>query len=122
MQQILPTPRTPRELIELFAVYDRQIGINSVLNAADFSVLDRATVLTTALGAVKQQRLEQEVREGYNPRGHLRTLLQSVEFRERARPLIFEAFPEKRRAIFIHIPKCAGTDMTDLLRRRYPAL
>jgi hypothetical protein len=122
MQQILPAPRTPRELIELFAVYEGQNGISSVLRAADFSTLDRAGVLGAALGKVGQRRLEQEAPEGYNPRGHMRTLLHSVEFRERARRLILEAFPEKRRAIFIHIPKCAGTDLTDTLSRRYPTL
>ena len=122
MQQILPAPRTPRELIELFAVYESQIGINSVLHAADFSTLDRAAVLTAALGKVSQRRLEQEAPAAYNPRGHMRTLLHSVEFRERARRLILGAFPEKRRAIFIHIPKCAGTDLTDTIARRYPTL
>jgi len=121
MQQLLPAPRTPRELIELFATYEGQNGISSVLNAADFSALDRATVLKMALGVVGQRRLEQAAPEGYNPRGHLRTLLHSAEFRERARPLILEAFPERRRAIFVHIPKCSGTDITDTLRRRYPA-
>jgi hypothetical protein len=122
MQQLLPAPRTPRELFELFAVYDGQNGIGSVLNAVDFTALDRSGVLTAVLGRVPQRRLEQEVPEGYKPRGHVRTLLHSREFRDRARPLILEAFPEKRRAIFIHIPKCAGTDLTDTLRRRYPAL
>jgi hypothetical protein len=122
MQQILPAPRTPRELIELFAVYQGQNGISSVLNAVDFGSLDRTGVLKAVLGDVPQRRLEQEVPEGYNPRGHVRTLLHSREFRDRARKLILEAFPEKRRAILIHIPKCAGTDLTDTLRRRYPAL
>ena len=56
MQQLLPAPRTPRELIELFATYEGQNGISSVLNAADFSVLDRATVLKMALGVVGQRR------------------------------------------------------------------
>jgi len=122
MQQLLPAPRTPRELIELFGAYEHRKGIGSVMNAADFSVLDRATVLTMALGTVGKRRLEQEVPEGYNPQRHLRTLLHSVEFCERARTLILEAFPEKRRAIFIHIPKCAGTDLTARLCRRYPTL
>ena len=52
----------------------------------------------------------------------MRNLLYSSEFRERARTLIAEAFPEKKRAIFVHIPKCAGTDLTDTIRRRYPTL
>lgn len=33
-----------------------------------------------------------------------------------------EAYPEKRRLIFVHIPKCAGSDLTTVLRRRYPTL
>ncbi len=122
MQQDVPAPRTPRELFELFAIYDQRRGINSMLDAIDFAEVDRACVLTAVLGAVARRRLEQPMPADYSARVHFRNLLQSLEFRERARPLIAASFAEKRRAIFIHIPKCAGTDMTETLRARYPVL
>jgi hypothetical protein len=122
MRQILPVPRTTRELIELFAVYERERGIASVVSAADFTVLDRPTVLRLVFGTLSARRLAKPAPDDYRPRAHLRSLLQGAEFRERARPLILEAFPEKRRTIFVHVPKCAGSDMTRLLSWRYPLL
>ena len=35
---------------------------------------------------------------------------------------ILHAYPEKRRLIFVHIPKCAGTDMEANLGARYPSI
>jgi 2-polyprenyl-6-hydroxyphenyl methylase/3-demethylubiquinone-9 3-methyltransferase len=35
---------------------------------------------------------------------------------------ILQAHPEKRRLIFVHIPKCAGTDLTTNLGKRYPTI
>ena len=32
-----------------------------------------------------------------------------------------QAYPEKRRLIFIHVPKCAGTDLSINLRAKFPA-
>ena len=48
--------------------------------------------------------------------------LQSEEFQVRLREIVLGAFPEKRRRFFIHIPKCAGTDLETTLTRRYPSL
>ena len=36
--------------------------------------------------------------------------------------MILNAHPEKRRLIFVHIPKCAGTDLTANLGTRYPTV
>jgi hypothetical protein len=36
--------------------------------------------------------------------------------------MILNAHPEKRRLIFVHIPKCAGTDLTANLGTRYPVI
>jgi hypothetical protein len=36
--------------------------------------------------------------------------------------MILDAHPEKRRLIFVHIPKCAGTDLTTNLGARYPVI
>jgi hypothetical protein len=36
--------------------------------------------------------------------------------------LLLAAFPEKRRLLFVHIPKCAGTDLRENLKSRYPVL
>jgi hypothetical protein len=52
----------------------------------------------------------------------MRRALISPEFQRRIIPLILHAYPEKTRLIFIHVPKCAGTDFQAGLSTRYPAL
>ena len=37
-------------------------------------------------------------------------------------PRLAEAYADKRRLIFVHIPKCAGADMSNKLKARYPWL
>ncbi len=35
-------------------------------------------------------------------------------------PRLLCAYEDKRRLIFIHIPKCAGTDLSNKLKTRFP--
>jgi hypothetical protein len=58
----------------------------------------------------------------YYPRDHLHELLLSEAFQTGLIPLFLRAFPEKRRLIFVHIPKCAGTDLSFHFRARHPSL
>ena len=58
----------------------------------------------------------------YDAFGHYVTAIRSVEFRERILTNLLQAFTEKRRLLFIHIPKCAGTDLSATLASRYPAV
>ena len=51
-------------------------------------------------------------RPGYDAREHLRATLLSNEFRAGLLGSFLAAFPEKRRDVFIHVPKTAGTDLT----------
>jgi len=79
-------------------------------------------VFTAVLGQAGKQRLAEKVEGEYDPAFHLRAMLRGPAFRARARSLLLHAYPGKRRLLFVHIPKCAGSDLTTLLRRRYPAL
>ena len=49
-----------------------------------------------------------------------RGALRSPEFQERIIELLFQAFPEKRRIIHIHVPKTAGTHLRDKLLSEFP--
>ena len=118
MHQVFPAPRGPRALFELFALYVPGQGIESILDSVDFTGVNEAAIWAAA----GQRVAEQPPRAGYMPRRHLEHILQSAEFRERSRGLLLNAYPGKKRAIFVHIPKCAGTDMTALMRRQYPSL
>jgi hypothetical protein len=118
MQQVFPAPRFPRALFELFALHVPGQGIESILDLVDFAGVNEAAIWAAFGHKIGQQ----SQRAGYVPRLHLHYMLHSPDFHERARQLLLNAYPGKRRAIFVHIPKCAGTDMTALLRRHYPTL
>ena len=48
--------------------------------------------------------------------------LLSGEFQTDLIRLFLRAFPEKRRLIFVHVPKCAGTDLSANMMKRWPYL
>ena len=56
----------------------------------------------------------------YYPHDHLNELLLGEAFQEKLLPILLHAYEEKRRLIFLHIPKCAGTDLSNKLKQRYP--
>lgn len=51
-----------------------------------------------------------------------RRILRSPGFQKRLLENFFNAYPEKDRLIFIHVPKCAGSDLRNNLSTRYPML
>lgn len=46
--------------------------------------------------------------------------LKSDEFQSNILSLVLSAYPEKQRLVFVHVPKCAGTDLRMHLSRRFP--
>jgi len=107
----LPMPRTTRELFELFALYHPTDGLDGLLDRLDFSDVKPLQIYQVAHGR-PPERLDLVVPDqGYRPRDHLKAALLSGEFRENTLRKLLVAFPEKRRDVFIHVPKCAGTDL-----------
>lgn len=122
MRQVLGTPRTPRALFEMFAAYDARDGIESILQSVNVDDLSESEVFAAVFGERRPPGLPNPKRDPYKPRGHLRTLLQHRLFRAGLRARVADAFAEKRRVIFVHVPKCAGSDLSNHLMRRMPTL
>jgi len=80
------------ELIHSFRFYDRSEGLVSIANKLDFD---------------------------NNVFHDLEEIWESREFQENVIPLILQTYPEKKRIISIHIPKCAGTHLWSRLYDRY---
>jgi hypothetical protein len=119
---ILPAPVTMREMLLAFALYDPAGGIDSLLNRFDLTGVTRRQVYFSVLGRGPETAKAATGGASYNPRAHIGKTLQTEEFQTRIRELILGAFPEKRRLIFVHIAKCAGTDLLQTLQRKYPYL
>src|SRR4051812_4099566 len=106
----LPMPRTTRELFELFALA-RPGDLPGLLDRLDFSGVIPHQVYQLVHERAPE-RLDLFMRPaGYDARKHMEAALLSAEFQQKVLPHLLHAFPEKRRDVFIHVPKCAGTDL-----------
>jgi hypothetical protein len=122
MRQIIPVPDNTRAMLLLFAFYETEPGLPSLLNRLDYSGVSRRQIVAAALGRLPEDPKAAADGANFVPRPALANILQGAEFQTRFREIILHAFPEKRRSIFIHIPKCAGTDLITGLRGRMPTV
>ena len=118
----LRAPRDLRSLFELFATYDPARGLEELLGSLDVTGLEPRHIYHSVLGRRPETLQATKRPQTYNPRDHMRGALISPEFQRKIIPLILNAYPEKQRLLFIHVPKCAGTDLRIGLSTRYPAL
>jgi len=106
----LPVPRTTRELFQLLAL-SRPGDLSALLDRLDLSGVISHQVYQLVHERAPE-RLDLFVRpDGYDARKHMEAALLSAEFQEKVLQHLLSAFPEKSRNVFIHVPKCAGTDL-----------
>jgi hypothetical protein len=117
-----PAPREPRSLFELFVAYHEDKGLDGLLSNIDVADLTPRQLYAAVLGRRPENLRAAQVSANYIPRDHLRGVLRSPEFQSKAIRLLLDAYPEKRRLLFVHVPKCAGTDLRIALSDRYPSL
>lgn len=115
----LRAPRNQRELIRMFGLYDEATGLDGLLARFDVSTLAAWTLDRVALGNTAR---EPRPPADTDPVAHLKSLLLSSPFRQFAVRNLLDAFPDTPRLLFVHVPKCAGTDLTGALRERYVSI
>lgn len=115
----LRAPRNQRELIRMFGLYDDATGLDGLLARFDVSSLAAWTLDRVALGSTAR---EPRPPADTDPAMHLKSLLLSNPFRQFAVRNLLDAFPDTPRLLFVHVPKCAGTDLTWALRARYVSI
>lgn len=116
----IPAPKIPRDIFRALMAFRPEAGLFSLLDRIDFDDCTSDEVLFSVFGG-RSVQLPNGWRQDNN-RETLNQLLVSDAFRKNLIWLFAEAFPEKRRDVFIHIPKCAGSDLTLHLLRRFPGL
>jgi hypothetical protein len=120
--RLLAPPSDPRGLFEWLGLYDEQGGLAQLLSRLEFAN-ERPEQIHYAVFGTHPQTLDDVLRWGrYYPRDHLSEMLLSEAFQVGLVPLFLRAFPEKRRLIFVHIPKCAGTDLSFHFRARHASI
>ncbi len=118
----LRAPRDPRFLFELFATYDPARGLDELLCRLDVTGTEPRHVYHSILGRRPETLDASRKPDPYNARDHMRGALMSPEFQCKVIALILNAYPEKQRLLFVHVPKCAGTDLRIGLSACFPVL
>ena len=108
---LLPAPTTPRETFRAYRFYSGGEGPPRIASRLDFTGVTPHQVYYATLG--RFPTAEEALQHASNPAATFVHLL--VE-------RLLAAFPEKRRVLFVHIPKCAGSDLTQNLLDRYAGL
>ncbi len=126
----LPAPEMPREMFKLLALHDPAEGLYNLLLQTDWSGLTPGQIAYAVFGSpipdAATPIIEQaEVTGPWTPvaaRDLTNNLLQSSVFQHEILRIFLQAFPEKRRLLFVHVPKCAGSDLSTHLVTRFPSL
>ncbi len=117
---MMRAPRDPRAMFDLLSWYDEIRELTPLLSRLDLDGRHPRQVHYGVFGMLPQSAVHLPPDGRYYPRDHLNELLLSDEFQTGLLPRLLRAYEDKRRLIFIHIPKCAGTDLSNKLKTRYP--
>ncbi len=115
-------PTDLRSLFNLFLLYDQATGIEGLIKRIDLTGFDRRRIYHTVLGRNPENTTLCRTPDEYDANRHFMEALQSPEFQNHIIQLLLRAFPERRRLIFVHIPKCAGTDLISKALGQYPSI
>jgi hypothetical protein len=118
-EQPLSVPRAPRELFHFFSHLQGGGELERLLDRMDGASALTPLEIYHMVHQRAPDRLRALVQTDYSANRHLHAALMSKEFQSRAVFNFLTAFPEKRRLVFIHIPKCAGSDLTHHLAPRF---
>lgn len=118
----LPAPTTARAVFELLALYDPRQGLYTLLNQIDFTVAAQLGIDYAALLHVDKSMPAMGELTAQTAKDRLYDALLSTRFQQTIMAQVLKAYPEKQRYLFVHIPKCAGSDLTFNLVRRYPSI
>ena len=106
-----PMPSNQPELFHRLAAYSPRTGWDAFVENIDFSNVTPRQIYQVVLGGYPATAEQAIGGPGYDPARHFRDTLVSREFRERFLGAFLQAYRSKGRDVFIHVPKCAGTDL-----------
>jgi hypothetical protein len=110
--------RTQLELFQLLPLYSPNIGWDAFVDMIDFTDVTPRQIHQVVLGSSPDSAEGALQHPGYDARKHFRETLLSRNFRKTLLATFLRVYPSKGRDVFIHVPKCAGTDLILNLGRR----
>ena len=109
--QARPAPKSPRDLFLLLAQLQPDEALEHLLANVDVAEMTAATVYRSVFSDAPDLASLPLPFADYDARSHLAAIIRSPAFQENCLGNILKAFPEKHRTVFLHIPKCSGTDL-----------
>jgi len=117
---LVPAPRSGRDLFEALRLYEPGKGLGRLVERLDLVGVSPRQIFYCIYGRLPAAQ-GSKPQAGYNPRAHFRFLVQGEDFQKRLMVRLLESYPEKRRQLFVHVPRCAGSDITSLMVERTAA-
>jgi hypothetical protein len=119
-----PPPTRLRHVLEIFAAMGSAASFQGLRRAIDLRVADPQTMIFAVLGRwpTTEELAAFQPSTEYAAPDHLVTLMQSPEFRTQLPRRTCDAFPERRRLLFIRIPSSNGTRVMATLDSKHPVL
>ena len=111
-----------KKLFSCFANYNPSVGLTSVLGGVDASGLAPYQIYLLALGRLPERAEVAVPTQGYDSAEHLLQILGSDEFQTRIFVNIMRTYTDKKKIMFLHIPKCGGSSILQDLSASYPVL
>jgi hypothetical protein len=121
-QLIVSAPVDPGTLFRLFTLYEPAMELYTLLCRLDFSRVRPNHLYYSVFGEIPTPHPRGMAWSPAIARDYLNDLLNSSRFQQRVLIYALRAFPEKRRLLFVHIPKCAGSDLSFHIGSRFPSL
>jgi hypothetical protein len=108
---VLRAPTSPLETFKLLARLTPTHSLEDLLDLIDWRGVSPVQIYEAVLARVPEAPALSIPEAGYSARDHFREILHSAEFRETVVDSFIREFRSLQRFIFVHIPKCAGTDL-----------
>ncbi len=106
-----PMPRNQAELFRCLAAYNPRAGWDAFVENIDFTNITSHQIYQAVLGPQAGKADHAAGPIGQGSARHFREALVSRAFREHCLSAFLQAYSSKGRDVFIHVPKCAGTDL-----------
>lgn len=115
-----PYPASARQLFDLFAAMGATASVGALTRGLEQRQADPRLATFAMLGRWPTAEELAAVPDPYVPGQHVRSLLRSQEFRRGLAARMLAAFPEKRRLLFVRLPRCAGQTTLEQLEALHP--
>jgi hypothetical protein len=115
---MIAAPTNLRELVRLFAQYQPEAGLDALFASVDWTGVSPRQLAHAFFGRPPHDAEE----AAGDPAAVARRIFESGTFRRDLLRRVIAAFPSRQRILFVHLPKCAGTDFEDAMKRVHPSL